>query len=62
MDDNEQKLPPKQVCTMRIIFPVESDEQAIALKKKINEALSDLPEAGIDFALSNMTRHNARST
>lgn len=62
MNEREEKLPPKQVCTMRIIFPVESDEQAIAYKRKINEALSDLPEAGIDFGLSNMTRHNARST
>ncbi|GAI82563.1 unnamed protein product, partial [marine sediment metagenome] len=29
-------------CTIRIMFPVESDEQAIDCKKKVKEALSIL--------------------
>ncbi|GAH58387.1 unnamed protein product [marine sediment metagenome] len=44
---NEQK----QVCTLRIMFPVNSDEQAIAAKKRIAEALKDDEHVQIHFAL-----------
>ena len=46
MDDKE-----KQVCTIRIMFPVESDEQAIEYKKKITALLSERPDAQIHFGL-----------
>lgn len=51
MDDTEQKAPPKQVCMIRISFPVESDEQAIDYKKKINSVLADITTARIEFSL-----------
>lgn len=56
MDETEQKTQPKQICTIRIMFPVESDEQAIEYKRKISDALSDKPEARIEFSLSNLSR------
>jgi len=51
--------PPKamskqEVCQIRIMFPVETDEQAIEYKKKIAEILSDKPDAQIHFAISSI--------
>lgn len=40
-----------ELCTIRIMFPVESDEQAIAYKRQINEVLKDNLEAQLHFAL-----------
>lgn len=47
----EGKNTPPQLCTMRIAFPVESDDQAIAVKKKINEILADVSDASVNFSL-----------
>lgn len=52
MDETEQKTLPKQVCSIRIMFPVETDEQAIEYKKKIGDVLADIPNARIEFALA----------
>ncbi|GAH96919.1 unnamed protein product, partial [marine sediment metagenome] len=49
MDETEQKTPPKQVCSIRIMFPVDTDEQAIGYKKKIGDVLADIPQARIEF-------------
>ncbi|MBA7621474.1 hypothetical protein ES703_28836 [subsurface metagenome] len=43
--------PNKELCTIRILFPVDSDEQAIGYKKKIAEILKVIPEAQIQFSL-----------
>lgn len=51
MVENEQSKQAVQVCSIRIMFPVESDEQAIDYKKKINTILSDIPQARIEFSL-----------
>ncbi|GAI65538.1 unnamed protein product [marine sediment metagenome] len=51
MDETEQKKPPTQVCSIRIMFPVESDEQGIEYKKKIYGVLVDIPQARIEFSL-----------
>lgn len=50
MDENQT---PKQLCTLRILFPVGTDEQAIDYKKKITEILAPIPEAQISFSLMN---------
>lgn len=47
----QTKLTPKEVCSMRIVFPVTSDEQAIEYKKKITALLSEIPEAAIQFSI-----------
>lgn len=44
----------KEVCSIRIMFPVESDEAAIGYKKKISEVLSDIPEKHFEFSISDM--------
>ncbi|KKL05719.1 hypothetical protein LCGC14_2603230 [marine sediment metagenome] len=40
-----------EICTIRIVFPVITDEEAIEVKKKIEAALADKPNAQIHFAL-----------
>ncbi|GAI75664.1 unnamed protein product, partial [marine sediment metagenome] len=40
----------KEICTIRIMFPVESDEKAIEYKRKIAGILSEIPDAQIQFA------------
>lgn len=51
MDEPNQA--PKQVCSIRIMFPVDTDEQAIECKKKIAVALSEIKNAQINFSLMN---------
>ena len=51
MDETEKTSLPKQVCTIRIIFPVDTDEQAISYKKKIGDVLADIPNIQIQFSL-----------
>lgn len=41
----------KEVCSIRVIFPITSDEQAIAYKKQISDILCDIPEAHIEFSI-----------
>ncbi len=50
------ETPPKatsniEICIIKIMLPVTSDEIAIDKKRKIAEILSDIPEAQIDFRL-----------
>lgn len=51
MDDEQEKTPTLQVCTMHVGFPIESDEQAIEYKRKIAAVLVDLPKARIDLSI-----------
>jgi len=51
MAEPEEKTPPKQVCMIRISFPVDTDEQAIAYKRKINDVLADITTARVEFSL-----------
>ncbi len=43
--------PKQEICSIRIMFPVESDEQAIDCKKKIAAIMKDIPEIQIYFSL-----------
>lgn len=43
-----------EICNIRIMFPVASDEQAIEYKKKIAVLLTDIPNAQIQFSLITM--------
>jgi len=45
--------PNQEICSIRIMFPVESDEQAIEYKKKIVDVLSEIQNAQIQFSLMN---------
>lgn len=42
---------PKELCTMRIAFPIESDEQALAVKKQISDILTGIPKVQIHFSI-----------
>jgi len=44
----------KEVCSIRIIFPVESDEKAIEYKKAIAGLLAEVADAQIQFSLGTM--------
>ena len=46
--------PKKEVCTIRIMFPVQSDDEALEAKKKIAEVLSDVPDVNFQFSITNM--------
>ncbi len=46
--------PKQEVCSIRIIFPIDSDEQAIDLKKKVAEVLKDVPEVQTQFNISSI--------
>lgn len=46
--------PKQEVCTIRIMFPVTSDEDAIDCKKKVTEALSDKPNVQIQFGITSI--------
>lgn len=54
MDTNPQAQTVQEICSIRIGFPVESDEQAIVYKKKISEVLADIPQVRIEFALTSI--------
>ena len=46
--------PQKELCSIRIVFPVESDDQAIEYKKKIAALLAEIPDANITFSIHTM--------
>ncbi len=46
--------PEEQLCTIRIIFPVDNDEAGIAVKGSITKILAEMPEAQIQFGLTSM--------
>lgn len=56
MDEEKQVQLPKQLCTIRIAFPVESDEQAITLKKKVSDVLGDVQQARLEFSIVTVNR------
>lgn len=42
----------KELCSIRIMFPVESDAEAIEIKAKIKEVLSDKQDAQLHFMIT----------
>lgn len=46
----------KQLCTIRILFPVDSDDQAVEYKKKISGLIAEIPDAQIQFTLMTQPR------
>lgn len=56
MNIEQPKSSRTDLCTIRIAFPVESDEQAIELKKKLSAALGDVPQARLEFSIMTVNR------
>ncbi len=50
MEASDNKIE-KQVCIIKIVFPVSSDDEAIKVKKKIASTLTEIPETVINFSL-----------
>lgn len=46
----------QEICRMTIMFPIDTDEQAIQYKKEIMAVLADRPDAGIDFRITTMPK------
>lgn len=42
---------PKEICTLRIAFPIVSDAQALKVKSRVASVLSDIPDAQIHFSI-----------
>ena len=61
MEQNDNPQPTTEICSIRIGFPVESDEQAIAYKRKISDILADIPEVRIEFSLSTIPTHLSKN-
>ena len=43
----------KQLCQIRIMFTVDTDDEAIDVKKKISTLLADTPDISVNFSLTN---------
>ena len=46
----------QEICTIRIAFPVSSDEHALDIKSKIAALLSDVEQVRSEFSISSMNR------
>ena len=46
--------PKHEICTIRIMFPVDSDERAIEYKKKIQDILADSNDVNMQFGIMSM--------
>ena len=58
-EPNEKQTPipvKRDLCRITIAFPVSSDEEAIAYKKKVVEPLADIADARIEFSLMTMPK------
>jgi hypothetical protein len=51
----------KQVCSIRIMFQVDTDEKAFDCKKKIATLFTDNPDVHITFSLMNSAALRERS-
>lgn len=43
----------QQLCVVTIMFPVDSDDQAIDYKKKLSAVVAPISDARIEFRLTN---------
>jgi len=44
MENESKTAMPKKSCTITLMFAIESDEQALAVKAKLDEAIQDIKE------------------
>jgi len=54
MDDEKKLAPPQEICSMRIMFPVSSDEDALNVKHKVAEVLKGVEQVRTEFSISSM--------
>lgn len=44
----------RKACQIMIMFPVENDEDALAIKKAIDDVVGDLPDKKYNFSINEM--------
>lgn len=54
MDEEKQEPVPQEICTIRIMFPVVTDQQALDCKQTISKAMGGIPNVRIDFNIMSM--------
>ena len=52
--ESNGKIQLKQVCSISITFPIETDDAALVIKKKIDEAMKETTDARVDFRIIKM--------
>ncbi|MBA7647133.1 hypothetical protein ES703_54903 [subsurface metagenome] len=43
-----------QLCAITIVFPVDTDDQIISVKKKVFQAVADLPKVKTEMRITDM--------
>lgn len=52
METRQPEKSKKELCTITVMFPVDTDEEAIAIKKKVQEALKGIVNPQLRFTLT----------
>ena len=52
MTNEKQNRTGSEVCSITIMFPVDSDEKAVETKAKIKEVVSDIENVRFDFRIT----------
>ena len=47
-----QPKPPRKACQIMVMFPVENDEDALAIKQAIDKVVGDIPEKRYNFSIN----------
>lgn len=50
----DELKPQKQLCQIRLMFTVDTDDEAIEVKKKISATLIDKPDIQVMFSLGSV--------
>ena len=56
MDNNSPAA--EQLCFISIVFPVSNDDQIISVKKKVLEAVAELPRVKTELRITEMRNTN----
>lgn len=59
MEQEQPVSKPQQICTIRIMFPVDTDDDAIVFKKKFGAVVSEIRDAHVEFTLRTVPMRRA---
>jgi len=51
-------VPDSQLCIITVAFPVSNDDQIISVKKKVFEAVAELPRVKTELRITEMRNSN----
>lgn len=49
----DELKPQKQLCQIKLMFAVDTDDEALLVKKQLSDLLKDRPEIQVNFSLTN---------